>query len=129
MDREVGLFQWSREMRKFHLSAKLALPSRAAMLAMLFALPSAPVLLSEAASALPRSCVIRTYYQTAQMQAEVGLRSSCPGVRRWGRTSRHVEVETVQLTPDGPGDGGGPGGLPCEFQTDDGQCNNLPKPR
>lgn len=86
--------------------------------------------LSGAAQALPRSCVIRTYYNNASLQTEVGLRSTCPGVDRWGRTSQFVEVERVSLVPEGPRGPGGPGGLPCEFQSgSQAECNNLPGPR
>src|SRR5688500_6187608 len=69
------------------------------------------------AEALPRSitCRITTYYQTAEMETEVGVRTTCPGGAKWGRTSPHRQVEVVTLdTPTGPTTGGGPGGLPCE---------------
>lgn len=98
----------------------------AASLAMI---SSTPVMLPQTANALPKSCFIRSYYKTAEMNEAVGMRSSCPGARRWGKTSRFVEVEWVDLVPEGPGTPGGGGGLPCEFKPDDGQCNNLPIPR
>jgi hypothetical protein len=84
------------------------------------------------ASALPKSCVIRTYYKAADLAEEVGMRSSCPGVKSRGKTSKFVEVETVDLQPEGPGGAGGPGGLPCEFAAGEAaglECNNLPRPR
>jgi hypothetical protein len=88
------------------------------------------ILVPGAAQALPRTCVIRTYYNNATLQTEVGLRSTCPGVRRWGRTSQFVEVERVSLVPEGPGGPGSPGGIPCEFQSgSQAECNNLPTPR
>jgi hypothetical protein len=81
-----------------------------------------------ASEALPRTCVIRSYYNNAELDTQVGMRSSCPGARKWGKTSRFVEVETVDLVPDGPsGPGGGPGSLPCEFLASG--CSNLPELR
>lgn len=93
------------------------------------ALASAALLpLAGPAQALPNSCVIRTYYKTAELDTAVGMRSSCPGARKWGKTSKFVEVETVDLVPDGPGGGGGgPGSLPCEFLASG--CSNLPELR
>ena len=78
--------------------------------------------------ALPKSCVIRNYFQTAEMDNQVGMRSSCPGANKWGKITKFVEVETVDLVPDGPsGPGGGPGKLPCEFLASG--CSNLPELR
>ena len=95
---------------------------------MLTGLPAG--LLSGAAQALPRTCVIRTYFNNASHQTEVGLRSTCPGTQRWGRTSQFVEVERISLVPEGPSGPGGPGGLPCEFQSgNQAECNNIPTPR
>lgn len=80
------------------------------------------------ADALPRSCRITTYYQTAELETQVGMRTSCPGGQRWGRTTRFFETETVDLTPPGPGPvGGGGGNLPCEFLASG--CSNLPTNR
>jgi hypothetical protein len=81
-----------------------------------------------ASEALPRTCVIRSYYSNAELETQVGMRSSCPGAQKWGKTSKFVEVETVDLVPDGPGGGGsGPGRLPCEFLVSG--CSNLPELR
>jgi hypothetical protein len=100
-----------------------------AALAVNLALATAALLpMAGPAEALPNSCVIRNYYQTAEMDNQVGMRSSCPGARKWGKTSKFVEVETVDLNPSGPGGpGGGPGGLPCEFLASG--CSNLPQLR
>jgi hypothetical protein len=80
-----------------------------------------------ASQALPKSCVIRSYYQTAELDAQVGMRSSCPGAHRWGKVTKFVEVETVDLSPEGPGGPGGGGQLPCEFLVSG--CSNLPELR
>ncbi len=102
--------------------------ARSAIAASLVLATAAIFPMTQSASALPNSCVIRTYFKTAELTAEVGMRSSCPGARKWGKTSRFVEVETVDLVPDGPsGPGGGPGGLPCEFLASG--CSNLPELR
>jgi hypothetical protein len=100
---------------------------RAGLAAAFAAIALAPVSLPQPAGALPKTCVIRTYYSTAELETEVGMRSSCPGVKRRGRTTQFVEVETIDLVPEGPGGAGGGGGLPCEFlHGQDIECNNLP---
>ncbi len=77
------------------------------------------------ATALPTSCRVITYYQTAAMETVVGVRTNCPGSSNTGRTSPHREVETVTLDAPGPGPvGGGSGKLPCEFLAKG--CGNLP---
>jgi hypothetical protein len=85
---------------------------------------TAPIILPQTASALPKSCVIRNYFQTAEMNNQVGMRSSCPGAQKWGKITKFVEVETVDLVPDGQSGPGGGGGLPCEFLASG--CPNLP---
>ena len=45
----------------------------------------------EPADALPRSCRITTYYQTAALETQVGMRTTCPGGQRWGRTTRFFQ--------------------------------------
>jgi hypothetical protein len=56
------------------------------------------------------------------------MRSSCPGASKWGKVTKFVEVETVDLVPEGPsGPGGGGGKLPCEFLASG--CSNLPELR
>jgi hypothetical protein len=77
--------------------------------------------------ALPRTCIIRSYYNNAELDTQVGMRSSCPGARKWGKVTKFVEVETVDLVPDGPSGPGGPGKLPCEFLASG--CSNLPELR
>ena len=100
---------------------------RAGLAAAFAAMTLAPLSFPQPAGALPKTCVIRTYYSTAQMETEVGMRSTCPGAKRRGKTSKFVEVETIDLVPEGPGGPGGGGGLPCEFQNgQDIECNNLP---
>jgi hypothetical protein len=71
---------------------------------------------------------VRNYYNNAELDTQVGMRSSCPGAQKWGKTTKFVEVETVDLVPDGPsGPGGGPGKFPCEFLASG--CSNLPEIR
>jgi hypothetical protein len=81
------------------------------------------------ADALPvsQSCRITTYYKTAEMTQEVGVRSTCPGVSKWGRTSKYYEVETLQTDNGGGHHTSGPGKLPCEFLQQG--CSNLPVSR
>jgi hypothetical protein len=87
-------------------------------------IPPATVLLPQPVSALPKSCVIRNYYNNAALDTQVGMRSSCPGTQKWGKITKFVELETVDLVPDGPTGPGGGGGLPCEFLASG--CPNLP---
>ena len=104
---------------------------RAARLATCFAFSLAILSLPEPALALPSggiTCRITTYYKTEALAAEVGLRSTCPGVKRWGKTSKFFEVEVINTGNEGPGGGGsGPGNLPCEFLASG--CSNLPELR
>jgi hypothetical protein len=79
------------------------------------------------AEALPKSCIIRTFYKAADLAEEVGMRTNCPGAKGRGKTSKFVEVETIDLVLEGPDGGGGPGGLPCEFLLKG--CSSLPEPR
>jgi hypothetical protein len=98
------------------------------------------------AAALPNggSCIVRTYYSSAEMTQQVGSWSNCPGhAGLKGRRTAYFEDDTLDLTPPKPiGAGGSAGGLPCEFvQEDDpitgkplkdysvSQCYNLPIPR
>ncbi|MHB1104441.1 MAG: hypothetical protein ACYC0C_17020 [Devosia sp.] len=102
------------------------------------ALLSLPVMLPQVATALPnqRICRITTYYQEAALTNIVGTRTNCPGGQSSGRTSRHFEIEIVELeSPRGPGGPGG-AGMPCEFVADgtgpwdpQNTCQNLPIPR
>ena len=99
-----------------------------ALTAQLLLAGAAMLPMTGASGALPRSCVIRSYYDNAELETQVGVRSSCPGARRWGKVTRFVEVERVDLVPEGPGSpGGGPGKLPCEFLASG--CSNLPELR
>jgi hypothetical protein len=82
----------------------------------LAALAGAALAFANAAQAYPTSCLIRTYYSNAEMTDVVGVRSNCPGASSWGRVTRFVEAERVELTSGGPG-GAGPGKMPCEFYT------------
>jgi hypothetical protein len=116
-------------MRNYSAAKPFRALRRGVLAASLAALSSTPVMLPQVAIAIPKSCFIRSYYKTAEMSEAVGMRSSCPGAKRWGRTSRFVEVEWIDLVPEGPSTPGGGGGLPCEFKPDDGQCSNLPNPR
>ncbi|MER8548782.1 MULTISPECIES: hypothetical protein [unclassified Mesorhizobium] len=80
------------------------------------------------ANALPvsQSCRITTYYKTAAKATEVGVRSTCQGVKKWGVTSKYYEVEKIEAaTP--PHTSGGGGSLPCEFLA--AGCSNLPEKR
>ncbi|MER9055033.1 hypothetical protein [Mesorhizobium sp. M0213] len=80
------------------------------------------------ANALPvsQSCRITTYYKTAAKATEVGVRSTCQGVKKWGVTSKYYEVEKIEAaTPPHTSDGGG--SLPCEFLA--AGCFNLPVKR
>jgi hypothetical protein len=98
-----------------------ALISAAAALSTLWVFP---------AQALPSggiTCRITTYFKTAELAAEVGLRSTCPGVKKWGKTSKFFEVEVLDTSHDGPGGHDGSGGLPCEFLASG--CSNLPEIR
>ena len=82
--------------------------------------------------ALPKTCVIRNYYDNAELDTQVGMRSGCPGHAKWGKITKFVEVEKVDLEPGGVGGPGGPGGLPCEFLGGEAtglKCNNLPQLR
>jgi hypothetical protein len=83
--------------------------------------------MTEASLALPKTCVMRTYYDGADMQNEVGMRSSCPGAKKWGKVTKFVEAETIDLVPEGPGGPGGGGDLPCEFLASG--CSPIPGPR
>jgi hypothetical protein len=96
-------------------------------LAAQLALASAALLpMTGASFALPKSCVIRSYYNNAELDSQVGMRSSCPGAKKWGKVTKFVEVETVDLIHEGPSGPGG-GGLPCEFLQSG--CSNLPELR
>jgi hypothetical protein len=113
-------------MRNLTVTTHLSVLRRAALAIALAAVSSAPVLMPQSASALPKSCVIRNYYNNAELESQVGMRSSCPGANKWGKVTKFVEVETVDLVPDGPsGPGGGGGKLPCEFLASG--CSNLPE--
>jgi hypothetical protein len=117
-------------MRNFTVTTHLSVLQRAAIAIALVAVSSMPVLVPNPASALPKSCVIRNYYNNAELESQVGMRSSCPGASKWGKVTRFVEVETVDLVPEGPSGPGGGGGLPCEFlDGQDLECRNLPIPR
>jgi hypothetical protein len=110
----------------------------------LAALAGAVLSVAQVAQAYPTSCLIRTYYSDAEMTEVVGMRTNCPGGNSWGRVTRFVESERVELTSGGPG-GPGAGKMPCEFYTtklrnpSPGQapsdspaelrCQNLPLPR
>lgn len=106
---------------------------RAACLAVLSAaslvLGVPPVLPTiQPAMAIPTSCRVTTYYQTAEMVTVVGVRTNCPGSSNSGRTSPYKEVEVIDTSPEGPSPvGGGPGSLPCEFLAKG--CGNLPARR
>jgi hypothetical protein len=104
---------------------------RAACIATCFAFSLAILSLPEPAHALPSggiTCRITTYYKTEALADEIGLRSTCPGVKKWGRTSKYFEVELIDNRNEGPGGGGpGPGNLPCEFLASG--CSNLPELR
>ncbi len=115
-------------MRQLTLITNLAVLRRVILAASLAAISSAPVMLPQTAAALPKSCIIRSYYNNAELDTQVGMRSSCPGAQKWGKVTKFVEVETVDLVPEGPGGpGGGPGDLPCEFLEKG--CPNLPVKR
>jgi hypothetical protein len=98
---------------------------------------SLPVVLPQAAAALPNQkiCRVTTYYKEAALENVVGTRTTCPP-KLTGHTSRYFEVETFEIdNPSGPG-GGGPGGIPCEFVPDgtgkwdpQNTCQNLPLQR
>jgi hypothetical protein len=110
----------------------------------LAALAGAALSATQVAQAYPTSCLIRTYYSDAEMTEVVGMRTNCPGGNSWGRVTRHVETDRVELNPSGPS-GPGAGKMPCEFYTtplrnpSPGQtpqdapaelrCQNLPLPR
>jgi hypothetical protein len=123
-----GASEKELEMRILNLNKNLATLRRAVIGASLAIISSSPVMLPQAAMALPKSCVIRNYYNNAELDNQVGMRSSCPGAQKWGKVTKFVEVETVDLVPDGPsGPGGGGGKLPCEFLASG--CSNLPEAR
>jgi hypothetical protein len=105
----------------FGRSAAAALFAAAAAFSVMAPLP---------ARALPSggiTCRITTYFKTAELEKEVGLRTTCPGVSKWGKTSKYYEVELIDTHNDGPGGHDGPGGLPCEFLAEG--CSNLPQIR
>jgi hypothetical protein len=118
----------SNHLRHGRIRKLVALFSGGALAAQL-ALASAALLpMTGASLALPKSCVIRSYYNNAELDNQVGMRSSCPGAKKWGKITQYVEVETVDLVSDGPsGPGGGPGKFPCEFLASG--CSNLPESR
>ena len=92
----------------------------------LLATASQIVSASTALSAGARVCRMTTYYKDSEMTTVVGVRTTCPGGRSYGRTSPYYEVEVVELDSGG-GSGGpstGPGKLPCEFLA--AGCSNLP---
>jgi anaerobic selenocysteine-containing dehydrogenase len=92
-------------------------PRRVAGLLAGFTLASGFALsVAEEASAAPTQCSVRTYFKEAAHANEVGVRTNCPGGGSWGRTSRYVETEVIQLQPEGPGPRPGPGGVPCDFK-------------
>jgi hypothetical protein len=122
-----GASEKELEMRNFSLTVNMNAARRAVIGASLAVTLTSPVVLPQSATALPKSCIIRSYFQTAEMEKQVGMRSSCPGATKWGKVTKFVEVETVDLVPDGPSGPGGPGGLPCEFLVTG--CPNLPVPR
>jgi hypothetical protein len=123
----VGLLKRSFEMRNLDFTLNFAALRHAALGASLAVISCTPVMLPMGAMALPKSCIIRNYYQTAGLDNQVGMRSSCPGAQKWGRVTKFVEVETVDLVPDGPSGPGGGGSLPCEFLVTG--CPNLPVQR
>lgn len=73
------------------------------------------------------TCRITTYFKTVELEKEVGLRSTCPGVKKWGKTSKFFEVELIDTGHEGSGGHRGLGGLPCEFLASG--CSNLPELR
>jgi hypothetical protein len=118
--------------RHKYLDSKFTMAlSRSAVAAALIAATAAFSALSPLpANALPANgitCRITTYYKTVALATEVGLRSTCPGVKKWGKTSKFFEVELIDTSNDGPGGHDGPGGLPCEFLASG--CSNLPEIR
>ncbi|MET3580800.1 hypothetical protein ABID19_003839 [Mesorhizobium robiniae] len=84
---------------------------------------------SSPANALPvsQSCRITTYYKTAAKAKEVGLRTNCQGVKKWGVTSRYYDVEKLETGTPPHNTSGGGGNLPCEFLA--AGCSNLPVKR
>lgn len=82
------------------------------------------------AAAQSKTCLIRTYYKTAEMADQVGVRTNCPGVSSSGRTSRHVEVERIEYGESSGPIGGGQAKLPCEFLAGSQErCLNVPLKR
>jgi hypothetical protein len=116
-----------------------SMSKRIAMLAVTAAV--AAVLGAGSAQALPRACILRTYYSDADMTDQVGTWSNCPGGGGLqGRRTAYYETDTVELSSPSPVGGGG--GMPCEFvQENDpftgkpltdysiSQCYNIPTPR
>jgi hypothetical protein len=119
---------------------RLTAPARAALfgLGLIAAGAASLALWSDPAQALPRSCILRTYYSDADMTEQVGTWSSCPGnVGLKGRRTAYYEDDSVELSHPRPSAGGG--SMPCEFvQENDpitgkpltdysvSQCSNLP---
>lgn len=105
--------------------------SAAALVIGLSAIGATPGLLLTAETALAaaqsKTCVIRTYYRTADMSEQVGVRTNCPGVSNSGRTSPHVEVERIEYGESSGVGGGGQNTLPCEFLAKGQErCANVP---
>ena len=114
-------------MRKIH-SRLPSLVTCSAFAANLALATAAMLPMTAPSIALPRTCVIRNYYNNAELGTQVGIRSGCPGHAKWGKITKFVEAETVDLAPEGTGGGGGgPGRMPCEFLADG--CSNLPEMR
>lgn len=113
-------------MRNIH--SRLASLFTCGALAANFALGTAAMLpMTGPSLALPKTCIIRNYYDNAELDTQVGMRSGCPGHAKWGKTSKFVEVETVDLVPEGPSGPGGGGKFPCEFLASG--CSHLPEQR
>jgi hypothetical protein len=109
------------------MAAKLRFHFWAATGVVFFALGVCSSFETASSAAQSKTCVVPTYYKSAEMEQEVGVRTNCPGVANAGRTSPHVEVERIQY---GESSGGSPGGarkLPCEFLAQG--CGNLPEKR
>jgi hypothetical protein len=109
------------------MRARLKVPLTAAVALLVFAIGLCCSFETASAAAQSKTCLIRTYYKTAEKEEQVGVRSNCPGVGNTGRTSPHVEVERIQYGESSGGAPGGGGKLPCEFLEKG--CGNLPEKR
>jgi hypothetical protein len=121
---------------------RLPHPARAALfgLGLVVVGTASTLAVSTPVEALPRACILRTYYSDADMTDQVGTWSNCPGSGGLhGRRTAYYETDTVELSTPKPIGGGG---MPCEFvQENDpftgkpltdytlSQCNNIPTPR